>query len=83
MCGSEDPFSNPLTVLTALSTNPLLCGYLGLLVTWWKPYSEENCLKVLQLNCGPLSVTSVDGIPCHPKIDLRAFTIVVEVVLCS
>ena len=83
MWGSGAPLSNPLTVFTALSTIPLLCGYLGLLVRWWNPYCDANCLKKMQLNWGPLLDINTDGIPCLPKIDLRALTVAAEVVVRS
>lgn len=60
-----------LVVWTAHSASLLLCGYLGLLVAYWNPYSEPKVENVLHANCGLLSFTKVSGNPCHTNIDFR------------
>ena len=50
-------------VRTARSAAPLDCGKCGLLVTWLKFHSDENCWNSADENCRPLSYTSVSGIP--------------------
>lgn len=43
-------------LLTAHSASPLLCGYSGLLMTWWKFHWLAKCLNAWLVNCLPLSV---------------------------
>ena len=49
----------------------------------WKWYKEENSLKAVELNLGPLSENSTDRIPCLAKMDLSALTTLAEVVDCN
>ena len=56
-----------LTVLTALSALPLACGYPGLEVVWQNCHSSANSRNCWQLNCGPLSVIKVSGMPWRAK----------------
>ena len=60
-----------LTVWTMRSANPLDWGYLGELVTCLNPQSAANVLNSTQSYCGPLSDSSLCGIPCSPNSCFR------------
>ena len=61
-----------LTVWTMRSANPLDWGYLGELVTCLNPQSAANVLNSTQSYCGPLSESSLCGMPCSPNRCFRA-----------
>ena len=54
---------NVLAVLTVLSAIPLDCGKCGLVVTWLNIHCCENSANSADVNCGPLSVITMSGIP--------------------
>ena len=54
---------NVLAVFTALSAIPLDCGKCGLVVTWLNIHCCENSANSADVNCGPLSVITMSGIP--------------------
>ena len=60
-----------LTVWTMRSANPLDWGYLGELVMCLNPQSAANVLNSRQSYCGPLSDSSLCGMPCSPNSCFR------------
>ena len=57
-----------LTILTWLSTKPLLCGKCEDEVIWEKPYSSANQRKAELLYWGPLSERMICGTYCSLNI---------------
>ena len=72
-----------LTVCIDLSTRPLLCENLGLLVTFLKQHSLAKFLYAELLYWGPLSLTTFEGIPCSLKSFLLHWTTVSDFVFGS
>ena len=54
-------------VCTVLSANPFDCGYFGLDVMCLKSKVLANVSNFVDENCGPLSLITVEGIPCRAK----------------
>ena len=68
-----------LTVRTAFSALPLLCGYLGLEVICWKFHWSMNFANSEEAKHGPLSVTSESGTPNRLKVAIRLLIADLEV----
>ena len=80
---SRVSFKRFFTVLTVRSTCPLLCGNKELLVICSNPYTCAKCLNCSDVNCGPLSLLTISGIPNLEKVSFMESIIVVEVVLLT
>ena len=68
---------------TARSASPLDCGYYGLDVRCDMLYVEQKVANASPENCGPLSLTMVDGKPCAAKMRCRCLTTATDVVAVS
>ena len=66
--------STGASIWTLRSACQLLVGYRGLLVMCLKWYLVENSANSRELNCGPLLLITVSGMPCLENIDLSADT---------
>ena len=77
-------FSNVFfTVCIVRSMNPLLCGYLGLVVSLENPQVAAKILNSSAINYGPLSLTTMSGIPCLATNDFALLITVDDDVLCK
>ena len=72
LVGSFSFFKRDLVVLRARSTSPFACGKRGLLVVCLNPQSFANWVNSADAYCGPLSLLTSSGMPCHAKIALSA-----------
>ena len=50
-----------------LSASPFALGS-GVILWWLNPISSANCLTSVELNDGPLSLSSLSGFPCVANI---------------
>ena len=61
--GSVDLFSSLLAVFTAASALPFDCALYGELVEWLYSHLILKLSNSREVNCGPLSVCTISGIP--------------------
>lgn len=76
-------FIRVFAALTAFSAFPFDCGYVGELVMCSNPHAFANSTKLLELNGGPLSVTTRSGQPCRAKCAFSLYMTSSPVFCCS
>ena len=83
-CRPSRAFVNrDLHVFTAFSAYPLDCGNRGLYVICSNFHASANSFNSRLANSGPLSVMTMDGIPCRANCPLHWLMTANDVFFCS